>query len=299
MTTPRLLLVHAHPDDETLTTGGVMARYAAQGVRVTLVTCTLGEEGQIIPKRLRGLAADRADQLGGFRAAELDGACRALGVTDYRFLGSVGRWRDSGMVWRRPGQAGPSPDAGPDAFSNADRQEQVEALVAVLREVRPQVVVTYADDGGYGHPDHIRAHEITMAATGCVPETQRVFHVVPSRDAIHSGLAALATTSGIPFPVPDVDELPNVTDESITTVIDVRAYLPAKIEALRAHGTQVSVWLDQWCDGAGIAAYALSNGVAQPITNREHFVLAAGETEGCADDLFAGLHLEAPTTIGQ
>jgi N-acetyl-1-D-myo-inositol-2-amino-2-deoxy-alpha-D-glucopyranoside deacetylase len=294
MTTPRLLLVHAHPDDETLATGGVMARYAAQGAQVTLVTCTLGEEGEVIGDRLQGLAADRADQLGGFRVAELDGACRALGVADHRFLSGVGRWRDSGMSWVRPGLAGPTPTAGPGAFANADRQEQVEALVAVLREVRPHVVVTYANDGGYGHPDHVRAHEITMAATALVPDVRRVFHVVPPRGPIHNGLKALADTGAVPFPVPDVDELPNVPDEKVTTIVDVRAYLPARIEALRCHSTQVSLWLDQWRDGAGIAAYALSNGVAQPILGTEHFVLVAGDSAGCAEDLFAGLDLDAP-----
>lgn len=281
MTTPRLLLVHAHPDDETLTTGGIMARYAAEGLQVTLVTCTMGEEGEVIGDRLRGLAADRADQLGGYRVAEVDGACRALGVTDQRFLGGAGRWRDSGMAWLRPGLAGPTPNAGPKAFANADRQEQIDALVAVLQEVRPHVVVTYANDGGYGHPDHVRAHEITMAATALVPEVRRVFHVVPSRNTIHNGLDKLPDT--IPFPVPDIDELPNVADESITTVVDVRAYLPAKVEALKAHATQVSVWNE--------TAYALSNGVAQPILGTEHFVLAAGDVEGCAEDLFGGIDL--------
>src|SRR5919109_2944101 len=90
---PRLLLVHAHPDDETLWTGGTIARYAARGVQVVLVTCTLGEEGEVIPDSLRGLACDQADQLGGYRVGELRAACTALRVAGHRFLGGVGRWR--------------------------------------------------------------------------------------------------------------------------------------------------------------------------------------------------------------
>ena len=93
-----LLLVHAHPDDESIGTGATMAKYAAQGTRVTLVTCTLGELGEIIPPGLAHLAADREDRLGEYRIGELDAACAALGVRDHRFLGGPGRWRDSGMI---------------------------------------------------------------------------------------------------------------------------------------------------------------------------------------------------------
>ena len=98
--------MHAHPDDETLTTGGTMARYAADpDTSVTLVTCTLGEEGEVIPPELALLAPDAADQLGGYRIGELAAACAALGVTDHRFLGGTGRWRDSGMVLAGHGRA--------------------------------------------------------------------------------------------------------------------------------------------------------------------------------------------------
>nr|WP_246331412.1 N-acetyl-1-D-myo-inositol-2-amino-2-deoxy-alpha-D-glucopyranoside deacetylase [Saccharopolyspora hordei] len=287
---PRLLLVHAHPDDESLWTGGTIARYAARGVQVVVVTCTLGEEGEVIPESLRGLAADQADQLGGYRVGELRSACAALHVTDHRFLGGIGRWRDSGMLWERPGVAGALPDAHPRAFAVGPADEQTDALEAVLREVKPQVVVTYAADGGYGHPDHVRAHEITVAAAAEVPEVQRVFYAVPSRDALAKGLAALAEVEDdLPFQLPEPHELASVPDETITTVIDVSTHLPAKISALRAHGTQVKVWLDRWDNGGGVAAYALSNGVAQPIVPTEHYVLASGPSEGCEADLFGGL----------
>jgi N-acetyl-1-D-myo-inositol-2-amino-2-deoxy-alpha-D-glucopyranoside deacetylase len=284
-----LLLVHAHPDDETLWTGGTIARYAARGVQVSVVTCTLGEEGEVIPESLRGLAADQADQLGGYRVGELRAACSALRVADHRFLGGIGRWRDSGMLWREPGVAGALPDAHPRAFANTDKLEQVDALEAVLREVKPQVVVTYAADGGYGHPDHVRAHEVTTEAAAKVPEVLRVFHTVPSRGAIEDGLRSLSQSSDMPFSLPELDELPHVADDSITTVLDVAEHLPAKVSALRAHGTQVRVWLEQWNNGAGVAGYALSNGVAQPVVSTEHYVLAAGDPEGCATDLFGGL----------
>ncbi|MEV0085765.1 N-acetyl-1-D-myo-inositol-2-amino-2-deoxy-alpha-D-glucopyranoside deacetylase [Saccharopolyspora sp. NPDC050642] len=295
---PRLLLVHAHPDDETLWTGGTIARYAARGVQVVVVTCTLGEEGEVIPESLRGLASDQADQLGGYRVGELRSACAALRVADHRFLGGIGRWRDSGMLWEQPGQAGALPDAHPRAFAVGDLQEQTDALEAVLRDVKPQVVVSYAADGGYGHPDHVRAHEVTVAAAAKVPEVQRVFYAVPSRDELAKGLAGLAEAADMPFELPEPHELASVEDESITTVVDVSEHLPAKISALRAHGTQVKVWLDQWHNGEGVAAYALSNGVAQPIVTTEHYVLATGDPQGCQADLFGGLGVSGTEPVG-
>src|SRR3954462_6982051 len=159
MTEParRLLLVHAHPDDEVIGTGATMARYAAEGAAVTLVTCTLGEEGEVLVPELAMLAADQADQLGGYRISELAAACASLGVIDHRFLGGVGRYRDSGMM-------GVPANENPRCFWRADLREAAEHLVAVIREVRPQVVVTYDPNGFYGHPDHIQAHRVAMEA---------------------------------------------------------------------------------------------------------------------------------------
>jgi N-acetyl-1-D-myo-inositol-2-amino-2-deoxy-alpha-D-glucopyranoside deacetylase len=284
-----LLLVHAHPDDESLWTGGTIARYAAHDVQVTVVTCTLGEEGEVIPPSLRGLAVDEADQLGGYRVGELRSACTALGVADHRFLGGIGRWRDSGMRWESPGRAGASSDLHPRALTNGGFPAQVDALESVLREVKPQVVVTYGADGGYGHPDHVRAHDVTMAACAKVPEVLRVFHAVRPESAIDAGLRTLSQVDGLPFPLPRLDEVAHSDDAAVTTVIDVGPYLPAQISALRAHGTQVEVWLDQWGSGAGPAAYALADGAAHPILRTEHYVLAAGDPAGCETDLFAGL----------
>lgn len=280
-----MLLVHAHPDDETLSTGGTIARYAALGAQVAVVTCTLGEEGEIVQDDLRGLASDRADQLGGYRVGELTSACAALGVTDHRFLGGLGRWRDSGMVWQRAGRASAVSTVHPRALVAGVFEEQVRSLIDILLELRPQVVVTYAADGGYGHPDHIRAHEITMAATKRVDEVQRVFHTVPSRNAVHAGLRHLAATGGMPFDIAAISDLPTVQDRSITTVINIGEYLPAKISALRAHATQVRVWPN----ASGVGAYSLIHDPAHPLIDTEHYVLATGDPQGCADDLFGGL----------
>src|SRR5438045_2506686 len=130
----RLVLVHAHPDDESIATGATMARYAADGTHVTLVTCTLGEEGEVLVPELHRLRAEEADQLGGYRIGELRSAMRVLGVTDMRFLGDAGRWRDSGMM-------GTPTNDNPRCFWRADLPEATAELVRVLRDVRPQVLV--------------------------------------------------------------------------------------------------------------------------------------------------------------
>jgi N-acetyl-1-D-myo-inositol-2-amino-2-deoxy-alpha-D-glucopyranoside deacetylase len=277
-TAPRLLLVHAHPDDESLWTGGTIARYASAGVHVTVVTCTLGEEGEIIPEFLRQLAADQADQLGGYRVGELRAACAALGVSDHRFLGGIGRWRDSGM-------AGTPANKHARAFVAGDLGPQIEALVGILAEVRPQVVVTYGPDGGYGHPDHIRAHDITMAACASVSDVDRVFHAVASARAVSAGVDELSRVDGLPYRLPLPGELPVTDDAEITTTVPVPEALPAKLAALRAHGTQISVWQS----AAGERCYALSNGIAQPVVPAEYYVLARGNADGVSSDLFGGL----------
>src|SRR4051812_24702154 len=153
----RLLLVHAHPDDETIGTGATMAKYAAENALVTLVTCTLGEEGEILVPDLVHLAADKDDGLGRHRIGELAAAMEALGVRDHRFLGGPGRWRDSGMM-------GTPANDRPEAFWQADLDEATRELVAIVREIRPQVVITYDENGGYGHPDHIQANRVATAA---------------------------------------------------------------------------------------------------------------------------------------
>src|SRR3984885_12077087 len=153
----RLLLVHAHPDDESIGTGATMARYAAEGAQVTLATCTLGELGEIIPPPLARLADGGGARLGEYRVGELSAACAELGVTDHRFLGGPGRWRDSGMM-------GTEGNDDPRCFWRADVDEAARALLDVIDEVRPQVLVTYDANGFYGHPDHIQAHRVARRA---------------------------------------------------------------------------------------------------------------------------------------
>jgi N-acetyl-1-D-myo-inositol-2-amino-2-deoxy-alpha-D-glucopyranoside deacetylase len=281
--------VHAHPDDETLTTGGTMSHYAAApDTSVTLVTCTLGEEGEVIPPELALLAPGAADQLGGYRIGELAAACAALGVADHRFLGGTGRWRDSGMVLAGHGVRAATPTrlhpralAAPEAFA-----DQVDALTAILEELAPQVVVTYAADGGYGHPDHVRAHEITVAAVRRVPEVVRLYATVIGRDRLEAGLASLQGADGLPFRMPEPDELPTVPDADVDVCVDVSGRREARLGALRAPATQVALWSAP----GRTTAFAMSNGVAQPLLDVEEFVRLAGEPAGSdAVDLFAGV----------
>jgi N-acetyl-1-D-myo-inositol-2-amino-2-deoxy-alpha-D-glucopyranoside deacetylase len=248
-----LLLVHAHPDDESIGTGATMARYAALGVPVTLVTCTLGELGEIIPPGLAHLAADREDRLGEYRIGELDAACAALGVPDHRFLGGAGRWRDSGMM----GTAG---NDDPRCFWRADLAEAAAALAAVIAEVRPRVLVSYDANGGYGHPDHIQAHRVT-------------------------GRAFVLAAAG-PHPVAKLYAAAAPGAAEATTVIGATSCLPAKIAAMRAHATQITV------QGSH---FALSNEVPHPLLGQEYYTLLAGprgparDPDGREWDLFAGL----------
>lgn len=267
-----LLLVHAHPDDETITTGATMAHYAARGVPVTLVTCTLGEEGEILVPELAGLAAGQADQLGGYRVAELAAAMRALGVTDHRFLGGAGRFRDSGML-------GSPANDHPRAFWRAAKDddlfaEAVDALATVIREVRPAAVVTYDPNGGYGHPDHVLAHRVTTAAVvaaaggpGDPWSVPRVFWTADPDRVLDADVQAVAADAAVSF-VADRSQLTfGVPDDLVTTVVHAGDALAAKRAALQAHATQVSV--------SG-RFYALSNQLGRVVSGTEHFRAAPG-----------------------
>lgn len=278
----RMLLVHAHPDDETITTGGTIARYLAEGAEVTIVTCTLGEQGEVIGDEWAQLVAEESDQLGGYRIMELSAALASLGGPGHRFLGGAGRWRDSGM-------AGTPAAEHPRAFVRADESEAVGELAAVIAELRPHVVITYGPDGGYGHPDHIRAHTVAMAAVERAREswdTAKVYWTVSEDEAVAAGLADLGPVPGT-WSVPQAGALPAVPASSVTAEVDISGHLDAKRAALSAHATQV-----QLADGG--RAYALSNDIAQPVVAREFFILArggAGPTgrAGRETDLLAGV----------
>ncbi len=178
------MFVHAHPDDETIGTGATMAQYAADGAHVTLITCTLGEEGEIHVPELAQLEAAQADQLGGYRIGELFASCRALGVTDHRFLGGAGRFRDSGMM-------GLPANENPRAFWGADLDEAAKLLLPIIDEIRPQVIVTYDENGFYGHPDHIQAHRVAMRAAEMATEAgfgpQKIYWTAVPRSVLAAG----------------------------------------------------------------------------------------------------------------
>jgi N-acetyl-1-D-myo-inositol-2-amino-2-deoxy-alpha-D-glucopyranoside deacetylase len=158
----RLLLVHAHPDDESSQSAATMARYVAEGAHVTLVTCTLGELGEIL---VPDWAHFTPDELGGHRQGEIAVALAEVGVTDHVYLGGAGRYHDSGMARDEQGRVVAPDDMPANAFWRADLLEAANHLVEVIRSRQPQVLVTYDPVGNYGHPDHIQAHRVAMYAT--------------------------------------------------------------------------------------------------------------------------------------
>lgn len=293
----RLLLVHAHPDDESINNGATMARYVAEGTRVTLVTCTLGEHGEVIPPGL-GHLTGRA--LAEHRLGELTEAMRAVGVTDFRRLAGDGRYTDSGMT-------GTADNDDPTCLWQAGLDEAAGHLVDVIREVRPQVLVTYDPNGGYGHPDHIKAHRVAMRAaelaadpafrpraggaeaSGAAGEPWRIAKIywnrVP-RSVAETAFARLAEElPGLPFAkAAAVDDVPGVVDDAlVTTEIDGTAYAAAKAAAMAAHATQIEV-SGPW--------FVLSNELAQPVFPVEYYELAGGggTASGAREtDLFAGI----------
>ncbi|WP_405777559.1 N-acetyl-1-D-myo-inositol-2-amino-2-deoxy-alpha-D-glucopyranoside deacetylase [Streptomyces sp. NBC_00859] len=287
----RLLLVHAHPDDESINNGATMAAYAAAGAHVTLVTCTLGEEGEIIPPGLAHLASDREDGLGAHRAGELTAAMRELGVRDHRFLGGPGRFRDSGMM-------GVAQNHREGAFWNTAVDDAAAYLVEVIRSVRPQVLVTYDTNGGYGHPDHIQAHRVAMRAaelasepafrpeSGAPHTIAKIYWNRVPRSVAEEGFARLRAAAGAGFPgVAAIGDVPGVVDDAtVTAEIDGTEYAAAKSAAMRAHASQIAV------EGP---FFALSNDLGQPLFAREYYELvrgASGAPGGEREtDLFAGI----------
>lgn len=284
MNSRRLVLVHAHPDDEALGTGGTIARYADDGAHVCLVTCTNGELGEIA--EVPGLPPDVGERLGEVRAGELEEACRRLGEVDLRMLG----FHDSGME-------GTPENEDPRAFVNQDLEAPVRMVVEILREVRPQVLVTYNEYGFYGHPDHIRAHEVAMRAVeaaadpayGIGGEPHGVAKVYFT--AYPRGLLRTARQMGSELGWHDADE--RFTDEEIerigtedslvTTAIDASSYVERKFDALAAHRTQLGT--TQWVLQIPDEYRALAFGT-------EHYVLARSSLpppEGIEDDLFRGV----------
>ncbi|TWD73304.1 N-acetyl-1-D-myo-inositol-2-amino-2-deoxy-alpha-D-glucopyranoside deacetylase [Kribbella amoyensis] len=296
----RLLLVHAHPDDETINNGATMARYVAEGAHVTLVTCTLGEEGEVLVPDLAHLAADQTDQLGPHRIGELADAMAELGVTDHRFLGGQGKYRDTGMIYDDAGNAAVPPQTRPDSFWQADLLAAANDLVPVIREIRPQVLVTYDEFGNYGHPDHVKAHRVaTYAAAlaasrsyredlGPAWDVAKIYWTAMAESALRTSLRKLrdsgdtTTFEGLD---PDGPLGPFVTpDRFIDCVVPAAGYVDRKMNAMKAHATQITV------DGP---FFALSNNNGNEIWGDEAYRLVKGTAapgpDGLEHDLFAGL----------
>ena len=270
----RLLFVHAHPDDETLTTGLTMAAYASRHHDVHLLTCTLGEEGEVIPPELAHLGADRDDTLGAWRREELRAAMSVLGVThsvlgEDPHRGVASRYRDSGM-------AGTASAEDPGAFARADLMEAADLVAAQIRAVRPDVVVTYDEHGGYGHPDHVQTHRVTMAALSMlageadVVSAPLVFCILTPAswagqdrewlrdnvDDVAQEANSIVLKQDDPFP-PSV-----AADRCVTHHIVEPTLVGLQCRALALHSTQVVVH-----EGY----YTLSNHVATRLSGREGF----------------------------
>ena len=284
MTQKSLLLVHAHPDDETINNGATMAMYVAAGYNVTLVTCTRGEEGEILVPELAHLAADQEDALAPIREVELANAMTALGVSDHRFLGAPETtYRDSGMM-------GTPPNDRPDVFWQADLDTAATQLAKIITEIKPQVLVTYDEIGGYGHPDHIKAHLVAMrAAEVAAPEwdIQKIYWNTMPRSVVQQGIDAMKAVGSDFMGVDSADELPFAKpDEVVTTHIDGSAFVDQKMKAMSSHPTQIAL------DGP---FFALSNNVGLSVWGNEYYTLVKGvksapfTAEGWESDLFAGV----------
>ncbi|WP_328328007.1 N-acetyl-1-D-myo-inositol-2-amino-2-deoxy-alpha-D-glucopyranoside deacetylase [Kribbella sp. NBC_00382] len=296
----RLLLVHAHPDDETINNGATMARYVAEGAQVTLVTCTLGEEGEVLVPELAHLAADQTDELGKHRIGELAAAMAELGVTDHRFLGGPGKYRDTGMIYNAEGNADVPPDTRPDSFWKADLLAAANDLVPVIREIRPQVLVTYDQWGNYGHPDHIQAHRVATyaAALAAAPsyredlgeawEIAKIYWPTIGETTMRESLRKLreaGDTTTFEGMDPDGPMPAMITpDRLVDCVIPAGEFIDRKMNAMKAHATQITV------DGP---FFALSNNNGNEIFGDEAYRLVKGTAapgpSGVETDLFAGL----------
>jgi len=281
----RLLLVHAHPDDETINNGVTMAKYAVEGVHVTLVTCTRGEEGEVLVESLKNLASDKDDKLGDHREIELKDAMIELGISDFRFLGSPNKkWRDSGMI-------GAPQNERTDVFWQSDLDEAANELVKVILEIKPQVMITYDEFGGYGHPDHIKAHQVAMRAAEISAnqgwQITKIYWNTMPKSVLQTSMDKMKEMGSEFFGAESVDELPFAkADELVTSVVKAQEYVPQKLAAMKAHATQISV------DGP---FFALSNNLGLSVWADEYYTLVKGEISPPFDengrelDIFAGV----------
>ncbi|MSO42645.1 MAG: N-acetyl-1-D-myo-inositol-2-amino-2-deoxy-alpha-D-glucopyranoside deacetylase [Candidatus Planktophila sp.] len=276
----RILLVHAHPDDETINNGATMALYAARGAQVTLVTCTRGEEGEVLVPGLSHLASGNDDGLGAHREIELTNAMLALGVRDHRFLGS---FRDSGMM-------GIETNNRPDVFWQADLDTAAHLLVTIIDEIKPHILITYDEIGGYGHPDHIKAHLVAMRASQLSKwQIQKIYWNTMPKSVIAAGMDAMKEVGSDFFGSDNVDDIAFAKDDSfVTTLIDGNEFVDAKMDAMKAHATQIAL------DGP---FFALSNNLGLALWGHEYYTLVRGkksppfDSNGRECDLTSGISL--------
>jgi len=263
-----LLLVHAHPDDEAISTGGVMMKAKADGHRVVLVTATRGEVGEI---HNMDEAASRP-RLGEIRTEELKAAGKILGVDRQEFLG----YRDSGMV-------GTADNDNPLSFHRAPLGEAAGKLAAIIREERPDVVITYGEDGVYGHPDHIKAHYVTNAAVDLIAgegkPVRKLYYTAIPRTMMEEFMRRMPEEARQQNPDMRIAGTP---DELVTTRIDASAYVDRKRSAFAAHVTQNDP--NSWFATMADQIYRLAFGT-------EYFQLARGKagSELPETDVFAGI----------
>jgi mycothiol conjugate amidase Mca len=280
----RLMAVRAHPDDESSATGGILARYAALGVPTAVVICTGGEEGEIHDPDLD--VEEAKPRLGQIREAELRAACAVLGVTEVRLLG----YRDSGM-------AGEPSNQNPEAFCNADLDEAAGRLVKIIRELHPQVVVTDNDYGGYGHPDHLMCHHVTVRAFAAAGDPTQYPDAgppwSPARLYAHVGVRDRWTKIAKMMIEAGFEESwltrrrrhrrgHSIPKKLTTCGIDVSPYVEVQREALACHRTQIPQ--DSWWLRVPLEIRRVAFGTAYFV--RLHPQPEPGEKDA---DLFAGL----------
>jgi LmbE family N-acetylglucosaminyl deacetylase len=288
-----LMAVHAHPDDEVFSTGGTLAKNAAAGHRVVVVYCTRGEVGEIHHSELDPDAA-RAN-LGALREQEARAACELLGVTDVYFLG----YRDSGMV--------DTPDnENPAAFANASLEEASSRLLAIIRETRPQVLITYNERGGYGHPDHVMAHKLTTEVFKRAESTsyapKKLYYTTASREGFRDYIDGLSRL-GLKIPwmehIEDFDFASyGLPDAEISAHIEIGQWGPLKKRVLAVHRTQIK---------PDFFYFSIPDEAFHDVANIEYFqrmfpTSQPGEHE---EDLFDGIEMRetapsrAAVSIGQ
>jgi N-acetyl-1-D-myo-inositol-2-amino-2-deoxy-alpha-D-glucopyranoside deacetylase len=262
-----------------------MAKYAKDGAQVTLVTCTRGEEGEVLVAELSNLASDKDDKLGQHREIELKDAMAHLGISDFRFLGAPNKkWRDSGMM-------GTPQNDRKDVFWQSDLEEAANELVKIILEIKPQVLITYDEFGGYGHPDHIKAHRVAMRAAEIAEingwKIEKIYWNTMPRSVIQMGIEKMKEVGSDFFGAESADDLPFAKpDELVTSVVHASEYVPQKLAAMKAHATQIAV------DGP---FFALSNNLGLSVWGDEYYTIVKGEKAAPFDengrelDLFAGI----------